>query len=100
MAAEAECRRQGGGSACAFNAGGTSMAGGCVELAIANWRDRDEDPERTYVVTSASLRNLIARDLRSGCDRNTFGGKYEDTVVEHSCEIVRVMCADDIAPSQ
>ena len=100
MAAEAECRRQGGGSACAFNAGGTSMAGGCVGLAMANWRDRDEDPERTYAVTSSSFRILIARDLRSGCDRNTFGGKYEDTVVEHSCEIVRIMCADDVVPAR
>ena len=35
MAAEAECRRQGGGSACDFNAGGTSMAGGCVGFAMA-----------------------------------------------------------------
>ena len=96
MAAETECRRQGGGSVCSFNAGGTSMRGGCVGLAIASWRDRGEDPERTYVVTSSSFRDLIARDLRSGCDGHTFGGKHEDTVVEHSCDIVRIVCADDV----
>ena len=97
MAAEAECRSRGGGSLCHANANGTSMRGGCVGLAIASWRDRDEDPERTYVVTSSSFRDLIARDLRAGCDRDTFGGKYEDTVVEHSCDMVRIMCADDVA---
>ena len=100
VAAEAECRSHGGGSACAFNASGTSLRGGCVGLAIAEWRDRDEDPERAYVVTNSSFRNLIARDLRSGCRGEAFGGKREGTVVEHSCDIVRIMCADDIAPSQ
>ena len=96
MAAAAECRSQGGGIECSSNASGTSIRGGCVGLAIAKWRDRDEDPERTYVVTSSSFPNLIARDLRSGCDRDTFGGKYEDAVVEHSCDIVRIMCAEDV----
>ena len=99
MAAVAECRSQGGGSVCSSTASGTSVRGGCVGLAMASWRDRDEDPERTYVVTSSSFRNLIARDLRSGCDRDTFGGKYEGTVVEHSCDIVRIMCAGDIVPA-
>ena len=66
---------------------------------MASWRDRDEDPERTYVVTSSSFRNLIARDLRSGCRNAAFGGKYEDTVVEHSCDIVRIMCAGDVVPA-
>ena len=99
MAAVAECRSQGGGSACAFDAGGTSLRGGCVGLALARWRDRDEDPERAYVVTSSSFPNLIARDLRSGCEREAFGGKRKGTVVEHSCGIVRIMCADDVAPN-
>ena len=94
-----ERRRQGGGSACFSNAGGKSLRGGCVELAMANWRDRDEDPERTYVVTSSSFRDVIARDLRSGCESAAFAGKYEDTVVEHSCEAVHVMCASDIVPA-
>ena len=97
-AAVAECRSQGGGSACAFDAGGTSLRGGCVGLALAGWRDRDEDPERAYVVTGSSFRNLIAGDLRSGCEREAFGGKREGTVVEHACGIVRIMCADDVAP--
>ena len=66
---------------------------------MAKWRDWDEDPERTYVVTRSSFRNLIARDLRSGCDRDIFGGKYEGTVVEHSCDIVRIMCAGDAVPA-
>ena len=57
--------------------------------------DQDEDPERTYVVTSSSFPNLIATDLRSACRNAAFGGKYEDTVVEHSCDIVRIMCAGD-----
>ena len=78
--AEAECRSQGGGRLCAFNASGTSMRGGCVGLAMARWRDRDEDPERTYVVTSSSFRNLIAKDLRSACRSQAFGGKHEGTV--------------------
>ena len=99
LAAEAECRSQGGGSLCSFNASGTSMRGGCVGLAMASWRDRDEDPERTYVVTSSSFRNLIARDLRTGCDGAIFGGKHEDTVVEHSCDIVRIRCAGDVVPA-
>ena len=98
MAAVAECRSQGGGSACAFDAGGTSLRGGCVGLALAGWRDRGEDPKRAYVVTSSSFRNLIARDLRSGCERQAFGGKREGTVEEHACDIVRIMCADDVAP--
>ena len=68
LAAQAECRGHGGGIVCSANASGTSMRGGCVGLAMANWRDRDEDPERTYVVTSSTFRNLIARDLRSGSD--------------------------------
>ena len=98
MAAVAECRQQGGGSVCSSNSSGTSMRGGCVGLAMATWRDRDEDPERTYVVTSSSFRNLISRDLRAGCDRETFGGKYHDTVVEHSCDIVRIVCAGEVVP--
>ena len=99
MTAVAECREQGGGSICSFNASGTSLRGGCVGVAMAKWRDRDKDLERTYVVTSSSFRDLIARDLRSGCERNIFAGKYENTVVDHSCEIVRVMCAGDIVPA-
>ena len=95
-AAVAECRGQGGGSDCSFNASGTSLRGGCVGLAIARWRDRDRDPERTYVVTSSSFRNLIAGDLRSGCERDALGGKYEGTVAEHTCEIVRIACAADV----
>ena len=94
--AEAECRSQGGGSLCSFNASGTSLRGGCVGLAMAKWRDRDEDPERTYVVTSSSFRNLIATDLRSACKNTALSGKYEGTVLEYSCEIVDVMCASDI----
>ena len=74
------------------------MRGGCVGLAMATWRDRGEDPERTYVVTSSSFRNLISGDLRSGCDRETFGGNYHDTVVEHSCDIVRIVCAGEVVP--
>ena len=98
MSAARECRDQGGGSACSFDASGTSLRGGCVGLAMATWRDRDKDPERTYVVTSSSFRDLIARDLRAGCESTAFSGKYEDTVVEHSCEIVRIMCAGDTIP--
>ena len=98
MNAARECREHGGGSACSFNASGTSLRGGCVGLAIASWRDRDKEPERTYVVTSSSFRDLIARDLRAGCDSTAFSGKHEDTVVEHSCEIVRIMCAGDTIP--
>ena len=94
-----ECRRKGVGSACSFNASGTSLRGGCVGLAVARSRDRDEDPERTYVVTSSSFRHLIARELRSGCQSTAFGGKYENTVIEHSCEIVQIMCAGDLVPT-
>lgn len=64
---------------------------------MAAWRDRGEDAERTYVVTSSSFQHVIVRDLRSGCDRNTFSGKYDGTVVEHSCKILRVACAADAA---
>ena len=96
MAAEAECRRRGGGSVCSFNASGTSLRGGCVGLAMAEWRDRDQEAERTYVVTSLSFRNLIATSLSSGCRSTAFGGKYEGTVVEHSCEILKIMCASDV----
>ena len=96
-AAAAECRRQSGGSACGFKASGTSMPGGCVGLAIANWRDRGEAPARTYVVATSSFRNRIDGELRAGCDGATFPGKHEDTVVEHSCDIVRTMCAEDAA---
>ena len=99
MTAKAECRKQGGGSGCSFDASGTSLRGGCVGLAMAKWRDRDKDPERTYVVTSSSFRNHIARGLRSGCETTAFSGKYEGTVVEHSCEILRIMCASDVVPS-
>ena len=99
LAATAECRRQGGGGACFSNASGKSLRGGCVGLAIGKWRDRDDDPERAYVVTSSSFRDLIVRDLRSGCESTAFSGKYEYTVVEHSCEIVNIMCAANIAPA-
>ena len=98
MTAVDECRRQGGGQ-CHFNASSTSLRGGCIGLAMATWRDRDMDAERTYVVTSSSFRDLIARDLRSGCEGDIFSGKYEDTVVEHSCEIVRIVCAGDTIPA-
>ena len=92
-----ECRRQGGGD-CSFNAGGTSLRGGCVGFAIASWRDRDMDAERTYVVGGSSFRNVVAGDLRSGCEFAAFGGKREDVVVKHSCEIVRIVCAGDATP--
>ena len=94
-----ECRRRGGGSMCSFNASGTSLRGGCVGLAMATWRDRGKDAERTYVVTSSSFRNVIAGDLRSGCESTAFGGKHRDKVVEHSCEIVRMVCAGDAIPA-
>lgn len=97
--AEAECRRNGGGTACFSNASGKSMRGGCVGLAMAKLRDRGEDPERTYVVTSSSFRHLIAKELRSGCQSTAFGGKYENTVIEHSCEIVEIMCAGGLVPT-
>ena len=93
MNAVAECRKQGGGSVCSFNASGTSLRGGCVGLAMAKWRDRDKDAERTYVVTSSSFRDLIGRDLRSGCESTALSGKTENTVVEQSCKIVRIVCA-------
>ena len=98
LTAAAECREQGGGSACFSNASGKSLRGGCVGLAIANWRDQDKDPERAYVVTSSSFRDAVVRELRTGCRSSAFGGKYEDTVVEHSCEIVHLQCAADLSP--
>ena len=97
LSATDECRKQGGGSACFSNA--KSLRGGCVGLAMATWRDRDEDPERAYVVTSSSFRDLIARNLRSGCESTAFSGKYENTVVDHSCDIVQIMCAGDAIPA-
>ena len=99
LTATVECRKQGGGSACFSNASGKSLRGGCVGVATATWRDRDKDTERAYVVTSSSFRDVIARDLSSGCLSTAFGGKYENTVVEHSCEIVRIMCAGDATPA-
>ena len=68
-------------------------------LALATWRDRDKDDERTYVVTRSSFRDLIAGDLRSGCRATAFGGKHEDTVVEYACDILRVMCSGDVVPA-
>ena len=97
-AAVDECRKHGGGSACFSNASGKSLRGGCVGLAMAKWRDRGEDSERAYVVTSSSFRDLVAPDLSSGCESTAFSGKYENTVVEHSCEIVQVMCAEEAGP--
>ena len=47
---------------------------------------------RKLGLTSSSFRDVIARDLRSGCDRDIFSGQYEDMVVEHSCKIVRIAC--------
>jgi len=94
--AVAECVGQGGGGHCAFNASGTSLRGGCVGLARASWYDRGEDAERTYVVASSSFRNVIAGQLRSACEVTVFGGKSQDTVVEHSCDVLRVMCAEDV----
>ena len=94
-----ECKKQGGGN-CSFDAGGTSLRGGCVGLAMATWRDRGKEAERTYVVASSSFRELIARDLRSGCKTTAFGGKYEDAVVEHSCELLRIMCAGDMVQGE
>ena len=99
LAAVQACHAQGGGSGCFSGADGKSLRGACVGVAIAKWRDRDEDPERTYVATSSSFRDVIARDLRSGCEGAAFAGKYEETVVEHSCEMVHVMCASDIVPA-
>ena len=91
-----ECRGQ-GGTNCSFNASGTSLRGGCVGLALARWRDRGTDAERTYVVTSSSFRSLITGNLRSECERESFGGKHEGKVVEHSCEVLRIACAGDPA---
>ena len=82
-----------GGTNCLFNAGGTSLRGGCVGLAMAAWRDRDMDAERTYVVTSSSFREFIPGNLRSGCEREILGGKHEDAVAERSCEVLRIVCA-------
>ena len=98
ITAVGQCKRQGGRN-CSFNASSTSLRGGCVGLALATWRDRDMHAERTYVVTSSSFRDLIARDLRSSCESTAFSGKYEDTVVENSCEIVRVVCAGEPIPA-
>ena len=66
---------------------------------MATWRDRDMEEERTYVVTSSSFRDVIARDLRSGCESHILSGKHEDTVVEHSCKVVRIICAGDTIPA-
>ena len=99
LAAVDACRRQGGRSACFSGADGKSLRGACVGVAIAKWRDRDKDAERTYVVTSSSFRDLIANNLRSGCGSAALAGKYEETVVERSCEIVRVICAADLVPA-
>ena len=93
-----ECVGQGGGQ-CAFDAGGTSLRGGCVGLAMATWRDGGEDAERTYVVTSSSFRDVVARQLRSACEATVFGRKSQGAVVEHSCDLLRVMCAEDIEDS-
>ena len=94
--AVAECERQ-GGEHCSYNASGVSMRGGCVGLAIARWRDRDEELEqRTYLTTSSSFREHIDNDLEGDCRSAIFAGKYRDTVAEHSCEVVRVTCAADI----
>ena len=91
------CRLQ-GGTNCLFNASGTSLRGGCVGLAMATWRDRDMTSERTYVVASSSFRNLISGNLRSGCEREILGGKHEDAVAEHSCEVLRIVCAGGTSP--
>ena len=99
LTATVECHKH-GGRECFSNANGKSLRGGCVGLAIAKWRDRDEDPERAYVVTSSSFRELIARDLRSGCESTAFGGKHENTVVEHFCEIVQILCAGRAVPAE
>ena len=96
MTAVAECRKRGGGGVCSFNASGTSLRGGCVGLAMAKWRDEGKDQERTYIVTSSSFRDLIDSRLRSDCESTAFGGKYHESVVEHSCQIVDIMCAEDI----
>ena len=97
MNAVGECREQGGG-ACSFNASGTSLRGGCVGLAMAAWRDRDMNSERTYVATSSSFRNLIPGNLRSGCEREILGGKHEEAVAERSCEVLRIVCAGGTSP--
>ena len=97
--AEAVCRGQGGGGACFSDARGKALRGGCVGLGIASWQDRDQRPERAYVVTSSSFRHTIAADLRSRCETAALAGKYEDAVVEHSCEIVDITCAADLAPT-
>lgn len=93
--AEAECARQ-GGAECTYTAAGQSMRGGCVGLALASWRDEGESRERAYVTASSSFRNLIARQLRSACSVSVFGGKRREAVAEHGCEVVRVLCAEDI----
>ena len=91
------CRLQ-GGTNCLFNASGTSLRGGCVGLAVAAWRDRDTNAKRTYVVTSSSFRNLIPGNLRSGCEREILGGKRKEAVAEHSCEVLRIVCAGNDSP--
>ena len=93
--AVAECKRQ-GGDICSSDATGQSLRGGCVGLALAKWRDRDKDGERAYLATGSSFREHITDDLKSACRRKTFGGKHRDTVVEHSCDVLRVVCADDV----
>ena len=98
MAAVDACEAQ-GGEHCSFNAAGTSLRGGCVGLATASWRDRGMDAQRAYVVTSSSFRDLIARDLRSGCEAEIFAGKPDGTVAEHACDVVTVMCAGDALPA-
>ena len=60
------------------------------------WRDRDEDPERTYVVTSSSFRNLIARDLRSRVQerprlRREVRGHGGRALLRHRAHHVRAM---------
>ena len=96
MIATAECQKRGGGATCGYTANGTSLRGGCVGVALARWRDQGKDPERAYVVASSSFRDLIARDLVGNCESTAFGGKYRETVVEQSCEVLRVICAEDI----
>ena len=90
----AQCKEQ-GGDRCSSSA--MSMRGACVGLAMAKWRDKDADRgRRAYLANSSSFRDAIADGLELACDSMAFGGKPEGTVIEHSCEIIRVVCADDI----
>ena len=94
-AAESACRRQGGEN-CFYTASGQSMRGGCVGIAVAGWRDQEREPTRAYLTASSNIREVIARDLRGACSVAVFAGKPRERVVEHSCEVIEILCAEDV----